>query len=145
VDLKANPLDHGARVINEIDDGGPAGLLPDPGQNAGIARFFHSIFSLNSLAILAGSAPLPIRPSVTYMLASPIVNPLVTGAGQGLSVRSWRLVRRRRGDLTGVEDRSNRRGRVAVYVGAGSPLEQSKASGRVRFGCPLASSRINFS
>ena len=50
------------------------------------------------------------------------------------------------GGLTGVEDRSNRRGRVAVYVGAGSPLEQS-ASGRVsgnRFGCPLASSRINF-
>ncbi len=36
---EADPLDHGARVINEIGDGGPAGLLPDPGQNAGIARY----------------------------------------------------------------------------------------------------------
>jgi hypothetical protein len=39
MDLKTNPLNHGARVINEIDDGGPAGLLPNPGQNTGIARY----------------------------------------------------------------------------------------------------------
>jgi hypothetical protein len=30
VDLEADALNHGARVINEIGDSGPAGFLPDP-------------------------------------------------------------------------------------------------------------------
>ncbi len=40
VDLEAYSLDHGARIIKEIGDRGPAGLFPDPRQNVGIDRCF---------------------------------------------------------------------------------------------------------
>jgi len=41
-------------MINEIGDGGPAGLLPDPGQNAGIARYFPLHILTEQLGDLGG-------------------------------------------------------------------------------------------
>jgi len=52
VDLEADPLDHDARVINEIGDGGPAGLLPIQGRTPVSPAISHSIFSLKQLGDL---------------------------------------------------------------------------------------------
>jgi hypothetical protein len=62
VDLKGDPLDHGTRFINEVGEGAPAGLRPIQGKTPVSPAISHSRFSLNSLAISAGSAPLPMRP-----------------------------------------------------------------------------------
>jgi hypothetical protein len=41
VHFEVKPLDQSARVLDECGDGAPAGLFPDPGQHAGIARDLH--------------------------------------------------------------------------------------------------------
>src|SRR5258706_11448536 len=37
VDLEADPFNHGARVSDEVGDGGPAGPFPNPRQNTAVA------------------------------------------------------------------------------------------------------------
>ena len=40
MDVESDALEQAARIFHEIGDGGPAGLLPNPGEHAGIARDF---------------------------------------------------------------------------------------------------------
>src|SRR5258707_11896694 len=88
VDLKAQPLDHGARVIDEISDSGPGGLLPDPGKNAGVARDYRlQIFAkqpgdFDWFGAAAHATQKLLCEMKTIVLAhSPVPSPGVVGSG----------------------------------------------------------------